>query len=74
MNNFWKRLDWKKFVKYEFYCFLIVTFLYVLSLLRHLNVFPQNIWIIPFIVIGFAVLMLLKSHTVYIEEKIFKKE
>lgn len=73
MKNFIKRLDWKKFVRYEIYCFLIVGLLYANSVWNGLNVFPENTYVIPVTVIGFAVLMLLKSHIVYYEKKYLKK-
>ena len=73
-NQFFKRIDWKKFIKYEVYCFLIVTVLYVFSVARKANVFPENIYVIPLITGIFGVMMLLKSHTAFIGEEIFKKQ
>jgi hypothetical protein len=74
MKEFFKRVDWKKFVKYEVYCFMIVTILYANSILCNRNVFPENIYVIPLTVGLFAIMLILKANSVYLGEKIFKKQ
>jgi hypothetical protein len=74
MKDFIKRVDWKKFVKYEVYCFMIVTILYANSILCNRNVFPENIYVIPLTVVLFAILLILKANISYLEEKIVKKQ
>ena len=74
MKKFLKRIDWKKFLKYELISFAIVGALYLNSLYNGKNVFPENLHVIFVIPLIFAFMMLLKTHTVMMESKIFTKK
>jgi len=73
MKNFIKQINWKKFWKYELISFLIVGLLYLNSVVQGRNDFPQNFYIVFLIPAIFAFMMLLKTHTCIIEQKIIKK-
>ena len=73
MKKFLKRIDWKKFLKYELISFAIVGALYLNSLYNGKNVFPENLHVIFVIPVIFAFMMLLKAHTHALEEKFNQK-
>lgn len=68
MKKFFKRIDWKKFLRYELYSFALIVILYFNSLYQKWNIFPENIWIIPFIVIIWGFMLLLASIGPYLIE------
>lgn len=70
MLKFIKRINWKKFWKYELYCFLFVGLLYVSSQ----NVFPENVYTIFLIPSIFGVMLLLGAHSDYLIKKDKKNE
>lgn len=66
MKNFVKMVDWKRFIRFEFCCFVIATVLYIISLGKGLNTFPKNIYIIPLGVILIGICILLKTLIEYL--------
>jgi len=73
MKKFLKKIDWKKFLKYELICFGVVGALYFNSVFQGNNVFPENLYVIFLIPGIFAFMMLLKTHTVLMETKFTRK-
>lgn len=73
MKKLFKRIDWKKFWKYELISFLVIGLLYFSSLMRGDNVYPENAYVLYVIPLLFAFLMLLRAHLYMREEKIVKK-
>ena len=73
MKKFFKLIDWKKFLKYELYCILIVGALYFASVMRGDNVFPENVFVVLIIPGLFGVMMIIKTHTVLLEKRFTKK-
>lgn len=73
-KEFIKRVSWKKFIKYEFIFTMIISVLYVFSILRGANKFPENSYVLYLLPILFAIMMLLKAHSSLIYEKLPKKE
>jgi len=69
MKNFIGMVDWKRFIRYEFCCFLIVTALYLVSVGNGLNVFPENIYVIPLGILFIGVAILLKTLIEYLDWK-----
>jgi hypothetical protein len=69
MKNFLKRIDWRKFIKYELFALLIVGLLYLNSVGQGWNNFPYNFWVVFLVPGAFGVAMLLKSGIAYMEEK-----
>lgn len=62
MKKFFKSLDWWKFIKYELSCLAIVGGLYMLSP----NRFPENFYVIPLIMFLWGIMLIVKSHSMYI--------
>ena len=73
MKKFFKLINWRKFWKYELYAFLILAALYANSIHAGRNIFPENLYVVFLIPAIFAVMMLLKTHTVMMEKKFTKK-
>ncbi len=65
MKEFIKRINWKKFGKYELICFGICIALY----LNSNNKFPQNFYAVILIPILFALMLIVNAHSHYIIEK-----
>ena len=74
MKKFFKLIDWKKFLKYELYCILIVGALYFASVMRGDNVFPENVFVVLIIPGLFGFMMILKTHIVLLEKKMGMKK
>ena len=74
MKKFFKLIDWKKFFRYELYSFLIIGVLYLASLTRGDNIFPENLYVVFLIPGLFGVMMILKTHSVTLEQKFRKNE
>jgi hypothetical protein len=69
MKNFIKRVDWKRFWRFELYSFIIIMVLYLNSLGNGRNTFPENIYIIPLFPVFFGLAMLIRTHIEYLIEK-----
>lgn len=72
MRKLFKRIDWKKFWKFELITFTIMLFLYYGSVLRGDNIFPENIYIIFFVPTLFGIMMLVSAHSNTLREKFDK--
>ena len=73
MKKFFKLIDWKRFFKYELYALLIVGALYSASLLRGDNIFPENLYVVFLITGAFGFMMIVKTHTVLLEQRMGKR-
>jgi len=73
MGKFKDEVDWKKFGKYTLYSFFIVAILYLASLSRGDNVFPQNLYVVFVIPVLFAIMMILNAHSHYITKRKFMR-
>lgn len=69
MKKFIKRIDWKKFIKHELYCLLILVLLYVGSITNGRNIPPENLLYIPLIMFLWGVMLLVAAFSNYMEEK-----
>lgn len=72
MKEFFRHINWKKFWNWELGCFLIVVLLYINSLFKQSNTFPENIYIIFLIPALFAFMIFIKIHSEYLHTKIEK--
>ncbi len=65
MKKLLKSIDWRKFLRYEIYCFLIVTALYAGSLLNGRNTFPEHVSVIPIVMGLWGVMLMLSTISDY---------
>lgn len=71
-DTFASLLDWHKFWKLSAYAFVILTVLYLLSLAGGDNVWPEYAWVVPGITAAWMVMLLLKTHSRFLELKFAK--
>lgn len=63
--NWKKDINWKKFWRWEFGCFLVILMLYAGSP----NLFPENIYVIIIVPILFGLMMIMKACYQSFEQK-----
>jgi hypothetical protein len=61
MKNFIKAIDWHKFLKYEFWFLVVISFFYFTSP----NKFPHNFYVIPLTMILFGLMMIINSYPIH---------
>jgi hypothetical protein len=66
MKNFIKSVDWKKFLRYMLYFFVVVTALYIGSLMNGRNIFPENLRIVFLTTAGWGVMLSISAFTDYL--------
>jgi hypothetical protein len=72
MKKLYKRINWKKFWKYELIAFLIIDLLYFNSVMAGRNVYPENIYIIFLAPSLFGLMMLIGAHSNTLRERFDK--
>jgi len=73
MKNFIKRVNWKKFWKYEFWFCVVTAALYYISVIQGVNIFPQNFYVIFVVPAIFAFMILIRAFSDYQHQKLNKK-
>ena len=66
MKKFIKLVDWRKFFKFWGVGTLILGVLYIISVANGSNVFPENLYIVPFVSGLWAFMLILSASSEYV--------
>lgn len=70
MIKYFKLINWKKLTLYTVIFAMVLTILYINSIVRGDNVYPDNAWIIPVGVVLWVLALFFNAFTVFIERTV----